>query len=75
LAAAIAAANADRIYGAHIIDRNHVRVDISDDIHDVGDYDERGRYYVKRLHGDPMYVDVRRARGKWEGGDAVITTY
>lgn len=75
LAAAIAAANADRIYGVHVISRNHVRVDISDDIHDVGDYDERGRYYVKRFHGDPIYVDIKRVDGKWESGGAVITTY
>jgi len=75
LVAAIAAANADRIYSVHVIDRNNVRVDISDDIHDVGNYDERGRYYVERLHGNPMYVDIRRAGGKWERGDAVITTY
>ena len=75
LAAAIAAASADRIYGVHVISRNHVRVDISDDIHDVGDYDETGRYYVKRFHGDPMYADVRRVAGKWENTGAVITTY
>jgi len=75
LAAAIAAANADRVYGVHVIDRNHVRVDISDDVHDVGNYDERGRYYVERFHGNPMYVTVTRKSGKWESGDAVITTY
>jgi hypothetical protein len=75
LSAAIAAADADRIYGVHVISRNHVRVDISDDIHDVGDYDESGRYYIKRLRGHPMYVDIRRVGGKWESGGAVITTY
>ncbi len=75
LAAAIAATQADRIWAVHVIDRNHVRVDISDDIHDVGNYDERGRYYVERLHGNPMYVVVTRASGKWERGDAIITTY
>ena len=75
LAAALAAANADRIFGVHVISRYHVRVDISDDIHDVGDYDEKGRYYVKRFHGDPMYVDIKRVGAKWESGGAVITTY
>ena len=75
LAAAVAAAAADRIWAVHVIDRNHVRADISDDIHDVGNYDERGRYYVERLHGNPMYVVVTRTGGKWERGDAIITTY
>jgi len=75
LAAAIAAANADRIWAVHVINRDHVRVDISDDIHDVGNYDERGRYYVERLHSAPMYVDVTRRGAKWESDGAVITTY
>jgi hypothetical protein len=75
LAAAIAAAEADRIWAVHVIDRNHVRVDISDDIHDVGNYDERGRYYLQRFYGDPMYVTVKRTRGKWESRGATITTY
>lgn len=75
LAAAIAEADADRIWGVHIINRNHVRVDIGDDVHEVGNYDERGRYYTERIHGGPMYVIVTRVGGKWERGGAIITTY
>jgi hypothetical protein len=75
LAAAIAAANSKRIYGVHVIDRNHVKVDISDDLHKVGNYDERGHYYVQRIHGDPMYVMVTRRHGKWEDDGAIVTTY
>ena len=75
LAAAIAAADADRVYGVHVIDRNHVKVDISDDFHKVGNYDEKGRYYIERIHGDPMYVMVTRRPRKWERDGAIITTY
>jgi len=75
LGAAIAAANSDRIYGVHVIDRNHVRVDLSDDVHDVGDYDEKGRYFLRRFHGDPMRVIVTRVDGKWESGGIMVTTY
>jgi hypothetical protein len=75
LTAAIAAANADRIWAVHVIDRNHVRVDISDDLHEVGNYDEKGHYYIQRIHGDPMYVMVTRRHGKWEEHGATITTY
>src|SRR6267378_4134083 len=64
LAAAIAAANADRIYAVHVISPNRVRVDISDDLHEVGNFDKKGRYYVERLHGDLMYVIVTRVGGK-----------
>src|SRR6266536_6224645 len=64
LAAAIAAANADRIYAVHVISPRRVRVDISDDLHKVGNYDEKGRYYVEEFHGDPMYVVVTRVGGK-----------
>jgi len=75
LAAAIAAANSPRVYRVHVINRNRVRVDISDDLHEVGDYDEKGRYFLRRFHGNPMYVIVTRVRGRWEGGDAIITSY
>lgn len=75
LGAAIAAANSDRIYGVHVIDRNHVQVDLSDDVHDVGDYDERGRYFLRRFHGDPMRTIVTRVGGKWERGGTMVTTY
>ena len=75
LAAAIAAAEADRIWAVHVLDRNHVRVDISDDVHDVGEYEERGRYFLRRFHGDPMYVTVTRTNGKWESHGFTITTY
>jgi hypothetical protein len=75
LAAAIAAADAARVYRVHVINRNRVRVDISDDLHEVGDYDEKGRHFVERFHGEPMYVIVTRAGGKWECGGAIITTY
>lgn len=75
LAAAIAAANPERIWAVHVIDRNHVRVDISDDVHKVGNYDEGGRYYTEHIHGEPMYVIVTRIGGKWERGGAYITTY
>ncbi|PYL31319.1 MAG: hypothetical protein DMF39_03245 [Verrucomicrobia bacterium] len=75
LAAAIAAANAGPIYAVHIVSPNRVRVDISDDLHKVGNYDEKGRYYVKEFHGNPMYVVVTRVGGKWESGGAIITTY
>src|ERR1700676_2449471 len=40
LAAAVAAANATRVYRVHVINRNRVRVDISDDLHEVGNYDK-----------------------------------
>lgn len=72
LAAAITSANADLIYGVHVIDRNNVRVDIGDNINEVVDYDERGRSYVKSLRGGPLYVPIRRVGGKWESGHAVI---
>jgi hypothetical protein len=49
LAAAIAAANATRVYRVHVINPNRVRVDISDDLHVVGNYDERGRYFTERF--------------------------
>ncbi|MEY2507989.1 MAG: hypothetical protein QOH01_2318 [Verrucomicrobiota bacterium] len=76
LGTAVAAADSKRIYGVHVIDRNHVKVDISDDLHKVGHYDERGRYYIQRIHGDPMYVMVTRRHGKWDQGDgAIVTTY
>ena len=75
LAAAIAAANADHIYAVHVIDRNHVRVDISDDLHEVGNYDKRGRHYSERFHGEPMNVLVTRAGGKWESHGFTVTTY
>ena len=75
LAAAIAAANTDRIWGVHVIDRNHVQVDLSDDMAAVGDYDERGRYFVRRFHGDPMRVIVTRVGGKWKSGGTMVTTY
>jgi hypothetical protein len=75
LAAAIAAANTDRIWGVHVIDRNHVQVDLSDDVHDVGDYDENGKYFVRRFHGDPMRTIVTRVDGKWESGGIMVTTY
>src|SRR5438067_274937 len=75
LAAAIAAANAYRIYAVHVISPHRVRVDISDDLHKVGNYDEKGRYYIEEFHGDPMHVVVTRVGGKWESGGAIITTY
>jgi len=75
LAAAIAAADATRVYAVHVISRNRVRVDIGDDLHEVGNYDENGRYYIKRFHGDPMYVIVTRRGNQWESGGAIITTY
>jgi hypothetical protein len=75
LGAAIAAANATRVYRVRVINRDRVRVDISDDLHEVGDYDEKGRYFLRRIHGDPMYVIVTRIGGKWESGGAIITTY
>jgi len=73
LAAAIVAA--DRIYAVHVISLHRVRVDISDDLHKVGNYYEKGRYYVEEFHGDPTYVVVTRVGGKWESGGAIITTY
>ena len=75
LETAVAAANAKRIWAVHVIDRNHVRVDISDDLAEVGNYDERGRYYIQRFHGNPMYVIVTRIHGKWNAGGAILTTY
>jgi hypothetical protein len=75
LAAAIAAADAKRVYAVHVIHRNRVHVDISDDIHDVGEWDERGRYILRRYHGDPMYTIVKRVHGKWENSGGIITTY
>jgi hypothetical protein len=75
LAAAIAAANSDRIWGVHVIDRNHVQVDLSDGVNDVGDYDERGRYFVRRFHGDPMRTIVTRVGGEWERGGTMLTTF
>src|SRR4051794_19295611 len=60
LAAAIAAANTDRIWAVHVIDRNHVQVDLSDDVAVVGDYDENGKYFKRRFHGDPMRTIVAR---------------
>jgi hypothetical protein len=75
LAAAIAAANATRVYRVRVINRDRVRVDISDDLHELGDYDEKRRYFLRRFHGDPMYVIVTRAGGKWESGGSIITTY
>jgi hypothetical protein len=75
LAAAIAAAHAKRVYAVHVISRDRVRVDVSDDLHEVGDYDEKGRYFLRRFHGNPMYVIVTRVHGQWQGGDAIITTY
>lgn len=73
LGEAIAAANADRIWRVHIIDRNHVRVDISDDWHRGPDYEHLGRSV--RFHGEPAYVIVTRVAGKWESGGATVTTY
>jgi|SRR6516164_11634194 len=58
LAAAITAADAKRIYRVQVVSRNHVRVDVSDGLHNVGDYDEKGRYFVRRFHGEPDYVIV-----------------
>jgi hypothetical protein len=75
LATAIAAANADRIWGVHVIDRNHVQVDLSDDVAEVGDYDENGKYFVRRFHGDPMRAIVTRVHGKCERGGTLLTTY
>jgi hypothetical protein len=73
LAAAIAEANADRIWRVHVIDRNHVRVDISDDWHEGPDYEHLG--HSVRFHGEPMYVIVTRVHGRWESGGAVVSTY
>jgi hypothetical protein len=75
LAAAIAVADATRIYRVPVINRNRVRVDVSDGIHTVGDYDERGRYFLRRFHGEPDYLIITRVAGKWERGGIVLTTY
>jgi hypothetical protein len=69
------AANATRVYRVRVINRNRVRVDISDDLHEVGDYDEKRRYFLRRFHGEPMYVIVKRVGGKWESHGFIVTTY
>src|SRR5256885_10318129 len=56
LAVAIDAANATRVYRVHVINRNRVRVDISDGLHEMGDYDEKCRYFLLRVHAEPAYV-------------------
>ena len=75
LAAAIVAADATRIYRVRVMSRDRIRVDVSDGMHTVGDYDERGRHFLHRFRGEPDYVIVTRIAGKWESGGIVVSTY
>jgi hypothetical protein len=75
LAAAIAAADAAKVYRVRVIDRNQVRVDVTDGLHIVGDSDERGQHVFHRFHGEPDYVIVKRVAGKWVSDGVTLVTY
>ena len=73
LTAAIVAADAKRVYRVRVINRDRVRVDVSDDVHYGPDYEHPGRSV--RFHGEPAYIIVTRVRGHWQSAGAFISTY